>query len=128
MCRLNINEPVEHGNPMLPPKFEVPVYEAIVEGDEEILDEIRWMLERERKAIQPHQEEIEIVNLGTEEDKKEIKIGALLDTTVKGRIIELLREYADIFAWSYKDMPGLDAEVVEHRLPLMPECPPVSRN
>jgi hypothetical protein len=45
MCRLNINEPVEHGNPMLPPKFEVPVYEAIVEGDEEILDEIRWMLE-----------------------------------------------------------------------------------
>ena len=110
---------------MLPPNFEVPVYEAMVEGDEEIPDEIRRMLEREGKAIQPHQEEIEIVNLGTEEDKKEIKIGALLDATVKERVIELLREYADIFAWSYKDMPGIDAEVVEHRLPLKPECPPV---
>jgi len=64
------------------------------------------MLEQERKAIQPHQEEIEVINLGTEEDKKEIKIGALLDARAKERIVELLREYSDIFAWSYKDMPG----------------------
>jgi len=65
--------------------------------------------------------------LGTEEDKKEIKIGALLDARVKERIVELLREYSDIFAWSYKDMPGLDPDVVEHRLPLKPECPPVKQ-
>jgi hypothetical protein len=105
MCRLNINEPVEHDNLMLPPNFEFPVSEATVEEDEEIPDEIRRMLEQERKVIQPHQEEIEIINLGTEEDKKEVKIGALLDATVKKRVIEHLREYADIFAWSYKDMP-----------------------
>jgi len=98
-----------------------------VEDDEEILDEIKWMLEQERKAIQPHQEEIEVINLGTEEDKKEIKIEALLDARVKERIVELLREYSDIFAWSYKDMPGLDPDVVEHRLPLKPECPPVKQ-
>jgi len=65
---------------MLPPNFELLVYEA----------------------------------MGTEEDKKEIKIGALLDATVKERIIELLKEYDDIFAWSYKDMPGLDPDVVKH--------------
>jgi len=76
---------------MLPPNFEFPVYEAMVEEDEEIPDEIRWMLEQERKVIQPHQEEIEIINLGTNEDKKEIKIKALLDATVKKRVIELLR-------------------------------------
>jgi len=112
---------------MLPPNFEFPVYEAMVEEDEEIPDEIKWMLEQERKAIQPHQEEIEVINLGTEEDKKEMKIGALLDASVKERIIELLREYPDIFAWSYKDMPGLDPDVVEHRLPLRPECLPVKQ-
>jgi hypothetical protein len=43
MCRLNINEPVEHDNLMLPPNFEFPVYEAMVEEDEEIPDEIRWV-------------------------------------------------------------------------------------
>jgi len=112
---------------MLPPNFEFPVYEAMVEEDEEIPDEIRWILEQERKVIQPHQEEIEIINLGIDEDKKEIKIGTLLDLTSKKRVIELLREYYDIFAWSYKDMPGLDPEVVEHQLPLKPDCPPVKQ-
>jgi len=113
---------------MLLPNFEFPVYEAMVEEDEEIPVEIRWMLEQERRAIQPHQEEVEIINLGTEEDKKEIKISALLDATVKERVIALLKEYADIFAWTYQDMLGLDHEVVEHRLPLKPECPPVKQN
>lgn len=36
---------------MLPPNFEVPVYEAMVEGDEEIPDEIRWMFERKEKLF-----------------------------------------------------------------------------
>jgi len=89
---------------MLPPNFEFPEYEAIVGENEEIPDEMKWMLEQERKFIQPHEEEIEIINLGTEEDKKEIKIGALLDVKVKERVIELLIKYSDIFAWSYKDM------------------------
>jgi len=65
--------------------------------------------------------------LGTKEDKKEIKIGASLDPTVKKRIIELLEEYVDIFAWSYRDMPGLDTDIVVHRLPLKPECPLVKQ-
>jgi len=43
------------------------------------------------------------------------------------RIIALLKEYADIFAWTYKDMSGLDHEVVEHCLPLKPECPSVKQ-
>ncbi|XP_039688680.1 uncharacterized protein [Medicago truncatula] len=125
--KLSISEPVERSDPMLPPNWEFPVYEAWVEEDEEIPNELRWMLEQERKAIQPHKEEIESINLGTEEDKKEIKIGTSLEASVKNRIIELLREYDDIFAWSYKDMPGLDPNVVEHRLPLKPECPPVKQ-
>ena len=44
---------------------------------------------------------------------------------VKSGLIELLKEYVDIFAWSYQDMPGLDTDIVEHHLPLKPECPPV---
>ena len=74
---------------MLPPNFEFPVYKAMVEEDEEIPDEIRWILEQEKKAIQPHKEEIEIINLVTDEDKKEIKIGTLLDVNIKKIVIEL---------------------------------------
>ena len=63
-----------------------------------------------------------MINLGTEEDKKEVKIGASLEATVKRKVIELLKEYADVFAWSYQDMPGLDPRIVEHRLPLANRC------
>ena len=32
-----------------------------------------------------------------------------------------------MFSCSYQDMSGLDSEVVEHRFPLKPECPPVKQ-
>ena len=37
----------------------------------------------------------------------------------------MLREYSDIFAWSYQDMSGLSTDIVVHRVPLKPECNPV---
>ena len=33
-----------------------------------------------------------------------------------------MKEYADIFAWSYEDMDGLDVEIVVHNLPLNPDA------
>ena len=32
-----------------------------------------------------------------------------------------------MFAWSYQDMPGLDTDIVVHRLPLREECMPVKQ-
>lgn len=66
-----------------------------------------------------------MINLGTKEDKKEVRIGASLKESIKGALIELLREYANVFAWSYQDMPILDIDIVVHKLPLKPKCPPV---
>ena len=36
----------------------------------------------------------------------------------KSKMIELLREYVDCFAWEYHEMPGLSQELVEHQLPI----------
>ncbi|WJX45412.1 hypothetical protein P8452_32294 [Trifolium repens] len=127
VSKLITDKPIEYHNPAPSPNFEFHVFEAEEDEDEEIPDEISRLLEHEKKTIQPHQETLEVVNLGSEEDKKEIKIGALLDENIKSRLIELLKEYVDVFAWSYQDMPGLDTNIVEHRLPLKPECPPVKQ-
>ena len=97
---MNHNKPVEHSDPTVPPTFEFPVFGAEDEEDDDIPDEITRLLEQEEKAIQPHQEEIELINLGTEDNKREIKVGAALEKGVKRRIFQLLREYSDIFAWS----------------------------
>jgi len=66
---LNHNKPVEHSDPSVPPTFESPVFGAEDEEDDDIPDEIARLLEQEEKAIQPHQEEIELINLGTEDSK-----------------------------------------------------------
>lgn len=36
----------------------------------------------------------------------------------------LLKEYQDMFTWSYADMLGLDREIVEYALPADPDMPP----
>ncbi|GAU46907.1 hypothetical protein TSUD_299580 [Trifolium subterraneum] len=127
LSKLIINDPIEQNNPVPSPNFEFPVFEAEEEGDEGIPDEISRLLEHEEKVIQPHKEPLETINLGSEEDKMEVRIGALLDEDVKSRLTELLKEYVDVFVWSYQDMPGLDTDIVEHHLPLKPECLPVKQ-
>ena len=45
--------------------------------------ELARLLLQEERAIQPHEEPVESVNLGTEEDRKEVKIGVNLEPSVK---------------------------------------------
>ena len=39
---------------------------------------------------------------------------------IRQGLIILLEEYQDVFAWSYQDMPGLDSDIVQHKLTLNP--------
>ena len=68
---------------------------------------------------------MEAINLGTKEERREVKIGTTLSLATRKKLIDLLRAYSDVFAWSYQDMPGLDTDIVVHRLPLKKECMPV---
>ena len=77
--------------------------------------------------VAPPVEPVESVNLGTEIDKKEVKIGANLEESVKSRLIQMLHEYVDIFAWSYEDMPGLDTDILVHRLLMKESCSPIKQ-
>ena len=80
--------------------FDNPINQAEEEGEEdcELPEELARMLRQEEKVIRPHQEEIKKVNLGNADMTREVKVGAALEDNVKQRLIELLREYSDIFA------------------------------
>ena len=82
------------------------------EDDYKVPGGLARLLLQEERAIQPHEEPVETVNLGTETDRKEVKIGANLELSVKQRLIQMLHDYVEIFAWSYEDMPGLDTDIV----------------
>uniref|UniRef100_A0A2N9IGG7 Uncharacterized protein n=1 Tax=Fagus sylvatica TaxID=28930 RepID=A0A2N9IGG7_FAGSY len=99
-------------------------------SDEEIElpNDILEALERQDEGSKPNIEELEIVNLANEgEEPREVKIGTRCAAEQKEALIALLREFHEIFAWSYQDMPGLDTDIVVHKIPLKPECKPVKQ-
>ncbi|RDX93921.1 hypothetical protein CR513_23758, partial [Mucuna pruriens] len=104
-----------------------PIEEPI--GDEdaetEALAEVERQIEQERPKFQPLTKELESGDLGDERNKKEVRIGNQMSQESRKALVELLQEFSDIFAWSYRDMPGLDRSIVEHRLPMLLESVPV---
>ena len=46
---------------------------------------------------------------------------------MKDELITLLKEFKELFSWSYQDMPGLDIEIVVHIILVKPECPPMQQ-
>nr|XP_016504993.1 PREDICTED: uncharacterized protein LOC107822917 [Nicotiana tabacum] len=67
------------------------------------------------------------VNLGTTEDSRPTYVSALLTTDEESTYVELLKEYRDVFAWSYKEMPGLDPKVAVHHLAVKKGARPVKQ-
>ena len=67
------------------------------------------------------------VNMGSEENPKPIFISDSLPPEEKEELISLIREYIDVFAWNYEDMPGLDPNVAVHRLNIKPDVKPIKQ-
>ncbi|XP_033509515.1 uncharacterized protein [Nicotiana tomentosiformis] len=72
-------------------------------------------------------EENEAVNLGNFKTVKETSISIYLSPPDKEEYIKFLKEYVDIFAWSYDDMTGLSTSIVAHKLSTNPMCPPLKQ-
>ena len=67
------------------------------------------------------------MNLGVGEEKKEVKVGTGMTTLIRDELVALLRDYQDIFSLSYQDMPSLNPDIVQHKLPLNPSCSPMKQ-
>ena len=100
-----------------------------VEGLEEVSylpQDILEALNKESEGCKPNIEETEVMNLVEESEKeKPVKIGVNFPKDLKDELIALLKEFKEIFAWSYPDMLRLDTEIVIHRIPIKFECPQV---
>ncbi|KAA0062537.1 uncharacterized protein E6C27_scaffold79G00080 [Cucumis melo var. makuwa] len=72
-------------------------------------------------------DELKEVNLGTIEEPRPTFNSASLSSEEEGKYMSLLTEYKDIFAWSYKEMPGLDPKVEVHHLAIKPGYRPIKQ-
>ena len=76
----------------------------------------------EERFAKPCADEIIAINLCTEKDPCLVQIESMLSSEERKYLIALLKDFKDVFAWSYEDMPGIDPEIVQHRIPLDPEA------
>ncbi|XP_020410515.1 uncharacterized protein LOC109946596 [Prunus persica] len=72
-------------------------------------------------------DELKELNLGTNEDPRPIFVSALLNPSKEESYHQLLLEYKDVFAWTYKEMPGLDPKVAVHQLVVKPGTHPIKQ-
>ncbi|KAM2543368.1 hypothetical protein TB2_022689 [Malus domestica] len=57
-------------------------------------------------------DDLKKLNLGTKKEQKPIFVSALLSADEIEEYYQLLSEYKDVFAWTYKEMPGLEPVIV----------------
>ena len=81
----------------------------------------------EDRKVTPITSSIELIDFGTPDQPREIRIGSTLSPDEWSRLINLLRSYLDAFSWSYEDMSGLDSSIVQHHLPILPHARPVKQ-
>ena len=81
----------------------------------------------EKNKVTPIFGSVESVDFGTSNQPRKLKIDSFLSLDEMSTLINLLRSYLDVFAWSYEDMPGLDPSIVQHHLPTLPHTKPVKQ-
>ena len=76
--------------------------------------------ELKQGCVEPINEETQPVNLGTDDEPKMVQMGNTLSSFEKDALVALLKEFKEVFAWSYKDMPRIDIDIVQHCIPIDP--------
>jgi len=68
------------------------------------------------------------IDLGANpQELKPISISSKLSEEEKTKLTLLLKEFKDVFAWDYSEMPGLDPRLVVHTLNMDLEARPVAQ-
>ncbi|XP_057446220.1 uncharacterized protein LOC130738281 [Lotus japonicus] len=93
------------------------VYEVNMNQDEASLDPRYGFLEHKMTS----EEETKVVAIG----ERNLKVGVSLTASQQDRLTKLLAENMDLFAWSAKDLPGIDPEFICHKLALNPRAKPI---
>ncbi|XP_049370599.1 uncharacterized protein LOC125835509 [Solanum verrucosum] len=91
--------------------------------DEDAKDASPELEERVKMTVDALKE----INLGTVEDQKPTYVNASLASDEEKAYVDLLKEYKYVFAWSYKEMPGLDSKVAVHHFAVKSGARPIKQ-
>ena len=64
------------------------------------------------------------INIGTDKEPRNIKIGKGTSKKERKDLIDLVKEYKDVFAFTYGELKAYRDDVFQHTIPLRPEAKP----
>ena len=88
-------------------------------------EQVQMMSIEERRFVAEPIEILEDVPLEEGNPEKFTRVRTSMEEKTKQDLIQFLRENTDVFAWSHKDMPGIDPGVITHRLNVYLSSKPV---
>ena len=89
----------------------------------EMEDQQQVMCIGKQQALAKPVEELEEVILDDTQLERTTRIGILASWPVCQTLTTFLRDNQDVFAWSHKDMPGIDPSIIVHKLNVSPSFP-----
>ena len=75
-------------------------------------------------TMQSLEENIISCNIGIEKHPKMVKFSKYLSVEQRNMYIKLLKEFVDIFSWSYEYLRTYDTSIFQHKVPLKPNVKP----
>ena len=83
------------------------------------------MAEKDAQVVA--EEKLEEISLGPNpREPRPISISSRMSGKEKSKLILLLKEFRDVFAWDYNEMPGLDLRLIVHTLNVDLEAKPIA--
>ena len=98
-------------------------YIAMLEMDEHL----QTMCINKQQMVAEPVEGLEEVLLDDSRPERTTRIGTLASEPVRQALTTFLRKNQDVFAWSHKDMPGIDPSIIVHKLNVSPSFSPVQQ-
>ena len=95
-------------------------YIAMIEMEEQ---QQTMCIGEQRSLVEPV-EELEKVNLDDGLPERTTRIGILASWTIRQALMTFFRDNEDVFAWSHKDMLGIDPSIIVHKLNVSPSFLP----
>ena len=91
----------------------------------EMEDHQQTMCIEEQWTIAKPVEELKEVTLDESRHEWTTRMGTLASQPIRQALTAFLKMNQDVFAWSHKDMPGIDPSIIVHRLNVNPTSSPI---
>jgi hypothetical protein len=80
-----------------------------------------------KSTLHPQPEEVEDCDIGTKKESRVVKISKFLPPEVKVKYKYLLRQYKDVFSWSYDELRTYDTFIIDLKIPLKTGVKPLRK-